>query len=104
MLELEEAFVELKIMPEFTKQLFASKRYEIAASLGDATRDLVARAIRVHILLFGVFPGCYRLPIRTSHEQIPLFALGSANGLVLQQQIAAASSCSVTHVTFSSFR
>jgi hypothetical protein len=72
MFELEEVFVGLKILPEFTKQLFASKRYEIAVSLGDAMRDLGARAVRVHILLPGVIPGCYKLSVRASHEQIPL--------------------------------
>ncbi|WP_191625326.1 hypothetical protein [Pseudomonas fluorescens] len=45
MAELEEAITESKVMPEFAKELFASNRQEIAASLRDAKHDPVAQAI-----------------------------------------------------------
>jgi hypothetical protein len=45
MAELEEAFVESNVMPEFAKELFASNRQEIATSLLDVKHDPVAQAI-----------------------------------------------------------
>ena len=43
--ELDEAFTEFTVMPEFAKQLFAEKRAEIASHLANSQHDPVAQAI-----------------------------------------------------------